>query len=429
MKKSKILAIILAVAIISTAVLPLTVSATSEAFDNLPAASKGKKPLLYPEFIDGGEGFNEREHSYSMFVYDEYEDNGEFPKYCTNKSPYWAEWKYDKAYAVERIILRTANDNEQYLRRMGDGWTLSGSNDGKSWTVIYTGKEDDVLNTNFRYYFVDLPDNKTEYQYYRLHSDKKASDQPDFIVQLSMFILCVNPSVNVPTGAKWKPKEFKLGTNKTIIPAIDFDSGKYYESNGADGNHECRPEEEVQTEVGESEFGGNIGWTAAGEWVQYTVNVQRDGVYRFDAWLASAATSAGNIEISVGDKIIGQTKSSDTDGWQAYSLYPVGDIALTNGATIIKVEFIDGNTNLGALEITRVGDIGGNSPANPIANPVGQDNALAEDNAADDNPAAAENSSSAEEEIEIDIILILILGAAILLVIVVIIVIVTKNRR
>jgi len=157
--------------------------------DTLAEASAGKNALMNPEFIEGGEGFNDKEGSYSLFVYDE--GSEDFPKYCTNKAPYWASWKYDQSYIVDRIIFRTANDNAQYPRRMGDGWTLSGSNDGSNWNVIYTGKESDVTNTNFQYYSVDIA-NSTAYQYYKLNSDIAASDQNDFIIQLSMVILCGN---------------------------------------------------------------------------------------------------------------------------------------------------------------------------------------------------------------------------------------------
>jgi len=164
-----------------------TAAAASRGVDTLGEAAGGKNALMNATYIEGGEGFNDKEGSYSLFVYDE--NSEDFPKYCTNKAPYWASWKYDRAYIVDRIILRTANDNEQYPRRMGDGWTLSGSNDGSNWNVIYTGKEDDVINTNFQYYGVDIA-NSAAYQYYKLNSDNAASDQGDFIIQLSMVILC-----------------------------------------------------------------------------------------------------------------------------------------------------------------------------------------------------------------------------------------------
>ena len=162
MKRNKILAIVISVLFLAVLIPAIPVSA--QGFETLAEAiPAGQKALMFPGYITGGDGFNEREGSESLFHYDEAEDDGDFPKYCTNQFPYWVEWKYDKEYVVQSIILRTANDNEQYPRRMGDGWTLSGSNDGKSWTVIYTGMADDVIDLNFTYFTVDLSGNSTPY--------------------------------------------------------------------------------------------------------------------------------------------------------------------------------------------------------------------------------------------------------------------------
>jgi len=171
----------------------------AEGFENLADAAAGKNVLMYPEYIDGGEGFNEREGSASLFVYDE--DSTTFPKYCTDKLPYWAEWKYDEGFTVDRIILRTGGDSKKSPRRMGDGWTLSGSNDGESWEVIYTGFEEDVQNEDDMYYRIDLPDNNEKYQYYRLYSEDagSAEGQDRNLIQYSMLILCGN-KIGSPIG-------------------------------------------------------------------------------------------------------------------------------------------------------------------------------------------------------------------------------------
>ena len=183
--------------------LTLVASAASAPFDTLAQAAGGKTPLMNVEYIDGGDGFNDKEGSKSLTVYDEDHDaneDGMFPKYCTNQFPYWCEWKYDKAYVIDRIILRTANDSEQYIRRPADGWKLSGSNDGKAWKVIYTGKADDIDDENFTYYFVDLPNNTEAYQYYQFYAEDYWPEQNDTIIQLSMVILCGNVPAPPPAA-------------------------------------------------------------------------------------------------------------------------------------------------------------------------------------------------------------------------------------
>ncbi|MCL2159783.1 MAG: hypothetical protein FWH48_10280, partial [Oscillospiraceae bacterium] len=117
-------------------------------------AAAGQAIIEGATYIDGGGHFGD-EGPFNMF------DGDVGTKYCASEGeghfPFFATWSYDQAYTATRILIATANDNEQYPRRMGDGWTLSGSNDGSSWDVIYTGKADDYDNTNYTYYGVALP--------------------------------------------------------------------------------------------------------------------------------------------------------------------------------------------------------------------------------------------------------------------------------
>ena len=87
--------------------------------------------------------------------------------------------------------------------------------------------------------------------------------------------------------------------------------------------------------------------------MQYTISVEKTGRYNFAAYLASGISNyPGNIEVSCDGIVIGRTYSEDWNGWREYDLYPVGDIDMTEGVHIIKVDFFDGNTNLAALEVT-----------------------------------------------------------------------------
>ena len=137
------------------------------------------------------------------------------------------------------------------------------------------------------------------------------------------------------------------------IVATDFDSGIYGKA-AADGSKDIRPDEEVNTEVGGSEFGGNIGWIGAGDWVQYTIDVAVSGVYRVEGWLASDADPTGSLKVSVGGEEVGTSANCDKNGWQDYSLYTVGNVYLAAGTQVITAEFPNGGVNFAALEFTRV---------------------------------------------------------------------------
>ena len=163
----------LALTMILALMLSLTLIASAAAagpFDTLEAALGGKTWIANPEFVDGAEtawGDGESESAPKLFDGDVETKFGQGDDYW----PYWATWKYEQAYVADSFILATANDNEGSPRRMDDGWTLSGSDDGSNWNVLYTGKMDDYENLNFTYFRIDLPDNTTAYQYYKLNSD------------------------------------------------------------------------------------------------------------------------------------------------------------------------------------------------------------------------------------------------------------------
>jgi len=174
---------------------------------------------------------------------------------------------------------------------------------------------------------------------------------------------------NVLQGAPaWVAPNIKIGGGTSIIKATDFDSGVYGKA-PADGAKDIRPNEEVNTENGAGkaeEVGGNIGWIGKGDWVQYTVNVDAAGTYGFSAWIASDASPTGNVEVYVNDKLVGASEKSLKQGWQAYSLFPVGNIDLAAGKNVVKVVFPAGGLNFCALEVVSGGIDIEAPPAAPV---------------------------------------------------------------
>ena len=204
--------------------------------------------------------------------------------------------------------------------------------------------------------------------------------------------IIVTPMIN---GAPlWVPVEHKIaGSGKNIVRAVDFDAGAAnYGKNANSDSKTIRPDEEVNTEIGESEFGGNIGWINAGEWVQYSVNIARDGMYKFDAWLATDSDSPGGIKIYIDGSEIGDSGMPNKNGWQAYELYGVGETPVLSGEHIVKVEFLGGN-NFSALEISRTGNI-----EEPTEAPAAEENADEAEGEAAKDPAAADETEAASED-------------------------------
>lgn len=156
-------------------------------YKSLKEAADDQFVNMNPIFIRGGAGFNSTtETPKELFDYTAGNPAGTGTKYGGNP-PYWAQWRYDEAFIASRFIIATANDNFSWPRRMGDGWTLSGSNDGENWEVLYTGMAKDYSNFNNMFYAFDLSKNTTAYTHYMLYSD--VSGDTSGTVQLSVAAL------------------------------------------------------------------------------------------------------------------------------------------------------------------------------------------------------------------------------------------------
>ena len=112
-------------------------------------------------------------------------------KYCTDANlPLTIKWSMSEPVAVSVYALATANDSPD---RDPKAWTLEGSNDGESWTVIDTVTNGELSEERFRFkeFFCDKPDT---YQHYRLVITETKGGP---ISQLSEIMLGGNPDEKV----------------------------------------------------------------------------------------------------------------------------------------------------------------------------------------------------------------------------------------
>lgn len=93
-------------------------------------------------------------------------DGDETTKWCLAGTEAYVIWKTDAVTATGYEIV-TANDNAEYPGRNPGAWTLSGSNDGTTWTAIDVVENDDILqDANFTP-FTFVIDTPAEYNYYK----------------------------------------------------------------------------------------------------------------------------------------------------------------------------------------------------------------------------------------------------------------------
>ena len=101
-----------------------------------------------------------------------------------------------------------------------------------------------------------------------------------------------------------------------------------------------------------------LGWTAAGEWVNYTVQVEKAGKYVLDVMYTS--NGEGRFELHVDGAPRGTitlpTTHDDADPvawrqWHHWNKLVGGlELELTPGVHVVRIQFLAGNTNLDYLE-------------------------------------------------------------------------------
>lgn len=98
--------------------------------------------------------------------------------------------------------------------------------------------------------------------------------------------------------------------------------------------------------------GHTIGWISAGEWLEYSIDVQTSGKYDVDVRFASGNSNGGGpfyLEVD-GEKISSDIYLTDTNGWSDWQTKTVNNVEFTKGKHILRVVFINGEFNLGKMD-------------------------------------------------------------------------------
>ena len=112
----------------------------------------------------------------------------------------------------------------------------------------------------------------------------------------------------------------------------------------------------VDVEVTSDPNGGqcNIGWTAAGEWLEYDVNVLQTGNYDLVFRLASGQTGR-TVHLEVDGVNRSGVVTSPSAGYQAFADRRVSNVALSAGQHVFRIVFETGLVNLNYLDVIQTG--------------------------------------------------------------------------
>ena len=138
------------------------------------------------------------------------------------------------------------------------------------------------------------------------------------------------------------------------IEAEDFDNGgegvAYHTGHSVNPGGAYRTDETVGIKATSDSGGGyNVGWTADGDWLEYTMNVAAAGNYTLS--LRVASTNAARVQLSAfGDDITGTWTLPNTGGLQTWQTV-TKEVFLIPGRQILRVNMLDGG---GESELDRV---------------------------------------------------------------------------
>jgi hypothetical protein len=121
---------------------------------------------------------------------------------------------------------------------------------------------------------------------------------------------------------------------------------------GPDGA--CDNGDNVDTQPTTDPNGGscNVGWTVAGEWLEYDINVSSTATYDVALRLASALTNK-TVRLVIDGTAL-STVTAPSAGWQSWADRVYSGRVLTAGSHVIRVEMITGDINLNYIEFRRL---------------------------------------------------------------------------
>ncbi len=131
-------------------------------------------------------------------------------------------------------------------------------------------------------------------------------------------------------------------SGSSTIQAENFDKGDdgiaYHDVESKNLGNVYRTSSGVDIQATTDTGGGyNVGWTRAGEWLNYSVNVGASGNYDFTFRVASAG-AGGKFHLEVdGNNATGPLSVPNTGGWQTFVDLKKSGVAVTSGRHVLRL--------------------------------------------------------------------------------------------
>jgi Carbohydrate binding module (family 6) len=126
-----------------------------------------------------------------------------------------------------------------------------------------------------------------------------------------------------------------------IIQAEDFDNGgegvAYHDTSLANEGGQYRGTGVDVENCGDTGGSYNVGFTGAGEWLQYSVNATVDGIYSIGTRVATSG-NAGTFHLEIdGQNVTGTMIVNDTGGWQSWQTLTKTNVNIGAGSHLVRL--------------------------------------------------------------------------------------------
>lgn len=143
---------------------------------------------------------------------------------------------------------------------------------------------------------------------------------------------------------------YALQTIPGKIVAGYFDTGgegiAYHDSDPNNNGGVLRPDEGVDLEAKDGSY--TIGWSATGEWIEYTVDIISTQLY--DIKIMAGGEQASKIRIlQNGVEVLPAMNLTATGSWNTFKDQWARGVELLAGKSVMRIEFVQGGSNLGDM--------------------------------------------------------------------------------
>ncbi|MBU2869589.1 di-heme oxidoredictase family protein [Colwellia sp. E2M01] len=145
-----------------------------------------------------------------------------------------------------------------------------------------------------------------------------------------------------------------LVTSQLLLEAEDYTD--FYDSTIGNTGGEYRSDDVDIQITGDINGTYNVGWTAADEWLEYSVTLGA-GIYNISTRVASSRGGA-SYELALDGNVFATDTVDSTGSWQSYETHNVGKITVQQGIYTLRLNVLNGAFNINWLQLSLTDDTG-----------------------------------------------------------------------